>query len=161
MRKKQSCKMIAHDAHNTTTKARECIKSMQPLLGRRQLTLNPISSEIFKTSKVVKFGGDAFPHFFIWKKDALDATARLGIPLADQGSYIKSYLKGEAQARVNAELASVSHPTTQQVLEILEHYFGLPFVIMKQLIKAHQAYGKIPSHNEASWRTVHQTVNNH
>ena len=67
MRKKQSCKMIAHNARNTTTKARECIKSMQPLLGRRQLTLNPISSEIFKTSKVVKFGGDAFPHFFTWR----------------------------------------------------------------------------------------------
>ena len=61
---------------------------------------------------------------------------------------------------VNAELASVSHLTTQQVLQILECYFGLPFVIMKQLIKAHQAFGKITSHNEVSWKIVHQTVNN-
>ena len=62
---------------------------------------------------------------------------------------------------VNAELASVSHLTTQQMLQILECYFGLPFVIMKQLIKAHQAFGKIPSHNEASWKIVHQTGNYH
>ena len=43
MRKKQKCKMIPHNARNTTTNAKECIKSMQSLVDRRQLTQNQIS----------------------------------------------------------------------------------------------------------------------
>ena len=74
MRKKQKCKMIAHTASNTTAKAREFIKFMQSLVDRRQITLNQGSSEILETSRVVKFGVDAFPHFKTWRKDTLDAV---------------------------------------------------------------------------------------
>ena len=159
MRKKQKCKMIAHNARNTTTKARECIKSMQSLVDHRQLTLNPVSSKVSKSQ--VRFSGDIFPHFFQWKKDALQSMKHLGIPLADQGSYIKTYLKGEAKDKVEAELALVSLPTIDQVLKILECHYGDPHMILKQLIGAHKSYGKVPSHNEAGWEALHQIVNKH
>ena len=77
--------------------------SMQSLVRRRQLTLNPINSEVAKVSKVIKFEVDSYPHFFTWKRDALAATTEVGIPLANRGSYIKTLLKGDALSRVNAE----------------------------------------------------------
>ena len=163
MRKKQKRKMIAHNARNTTTKARECIKSMQSLVDHRQLILNPVSSEVLKSQSVVRFSGDTSPHFFQWKKDALQSMKHLGIPLAYQGSHIKTYLKGEAKDKVNAELALVSLPTIDNIAsaEILGCHYGDPHMILKQLIGAHKSYGKVPSHIKASWEAVHHIVSKH
>ena len=93
--------------------------TVQLIVRRRQLTLNPINSEVTKVSKVIKFEGYSYPHFFTWKKDALAATTEVGIPLANRGSYIRTLLKGDALSRVNAELATVSRPTMEEVLEVL------------------------------------------
>ena len=84
------------------------------------MTLNPINPEVAKVSKVIKFEGNSYPHFFTLDPDALEATTEIGIPLGNQGSYIKTLLKGDALARVNAELATVSRPTTDQVFTVLQ-----------------------------------------
>ena len=53
-----------------------------------------------------------------------------------------------------------SFPTKEQVLEVLELYYGDVSGIMKKLIAAHKNLGRIPSH-EASSEHVHYLVNEH
>ena len=116
-RKTRICREIAEEGKNVAESAEECMASVQSLVRRRQLTLNPINSEVAKVSKVIKFEGNSY--FFTWNRDALAATTEVGIPLANRGSYIKTLLKGDALSRVNAELATVSHPTMEEVFEVL------------------------------------------
>ena len=85
----------------------------------------------------------------------------MGIPLAVRGSYIRTLLKGDALSRVNAELATVSRPTMEEVFEVLRKFFGSPHTIMKHIIKSHKSFGVIPSHTDSMWRVVHHIVSNH
>ena len=82
-RKRGVCGELAEEAQNVAESAEESMASMQSLVRRRQLTLNPINSEVAKVSKVIKFEGNSYPHFFTWKRDALAATTEVGIPLAN------------------------------------------------------------------------------
>ena len=84
----------------------------------------------------------------------------LGISLANQGSYILTFLMGEAKSRVEEELASVCSPTKEQVLEILMCYYGNPSKIMQHLIDTHKSLGKIPSQEEG-WKSMYPIVNEH
>ena len=84
----------------------------------------------------------------------------LGISLANQGSYILTFLMGEAKSRVEEEVASVCSPTKEQVLEILMCYYGNPSKIMQHLIDTHKSLGKIPSQEEG-WKSMYPKVNEH
>jgi hypothetical protein len=68
-RKRRICREIAEEAKNVAESAEECMASVQSLVRRRQLTLNPINSEVAKVSKVIKFEGNSYPHFFTWKRE--------------------------------------------------------------------------------------------
>ena len=68
---------------------------------------------------------------------------------------------GEAKDEVEAELASVSIPTVEQVPKIPECHYNNPHMIMKQLIGAHKGCGESPSHTNASWETVYHIVSKH
>ena len=91
----------------------------------------------------------------------LAATAEVGIPLAARGSYIRNFLKGEANTRVASELAAVSRPTMEDVLEVLRKFFGSPHTIMRQIIKSHKVVRTIPSCTNSSWDEVHHIASNH
>ena len=56
---------------------------LHAVLGEKETTdTKQINSEVAKVSKVIKFEGNSYPHFFTWKRDALAATTEIGIPLA-------------------------------------------------------------------------------
>ena len=99
------CWNIAEEAQYVAESAEKCITSMRSERERRQLTINPVSSEEMKYQSLIIFSGDVFPqHFYQWRRDVLNLK-HLGISLATQGSYIMTFLKGEAKSRVEKELA--------------------------------------------------------
>ena len=149
---------IAEDAKCVANHAEHCMTSMRSEKERRQLTINSVSSGDLKYKSLIPFSGDVFPqHLYQWKRDVLNLK-HLGISLANQGSYIMTFLKEEAKGRVEEELASVCFPT--KVLEILRSYYGNPSKIMQHLIDTHKSLGKIPSQEEG-WSNMYPIVNEH
>jgi hypothetical protein len=65
------------------------------------------------------------------------------MPMDNIGSYIRTHLEEEAKERVDSELADVSHPRAEEVLAVLQRFFGQRIVIMRQLIKAHRRLGAV------------------
>ena len=51
-RQRRICGRAAEEAQNVAESAEECMATVQLLVTRRQLTLNPINSEVTKVSKV-------------------------------------------------------------------------------------------------------------
>ena len=56
-RRRRICGRVAEEAQNVAESAEECMATVQLLVRRRQLTVNPINSEVTKVSKVIKFEG--------------------------------------------------------------------------------------------------------
>jgi hypothetical protein len=136
---------------------------MRDLVKRRQLTLNAINPEVAKVSKVISFSGSGgLPHYYSWKRDVLAAASEIGMPVDNQGSYIRTHLEGEAKDRVSSELAAVSRPGAEEVLTVLQKFFGQHHVIMRQLIKAHGHLGAVPSlHDSSGWEPQHKLASAH
>jgi hypothetical protein len=162
-RRRRTCQGISSDAQEVAESAEECMIMMRDLVKKRQLTLNTINSEVAKVSKVISFSGSGgLPHYYSWKRDVLAAAAEIGMPVDNQGSYIRTQLEGEAKDRVSSELAAVSRPRAEEVLAVLQKFFGQHHVIMKQLIKAHRHLGAVPSlHDTSGWETQHKLASAH
>jgi hypothetical protein len=109
----------------------------------------------------MKFSVDSSFHFYTWKRSVLEAAKENGIPLKSQWSCLKSFLEGNVLARVNAEMPVTSRPSLEQILMVLQKFFGSPNIIMEQIIKAHENYGPIPSHLDTACRAVYQSASGH
>ena len=157
------CQGISSDAQEVSESAEECMILIRDLVKRRQLRLNAVNPEVAKVSKVISFSGSGgLPHFYSWKRDVLAAASEIGMPVDNQGSYIITHLAGEAKDRVDSELAAVSRPGSQEVLTVLQKFFGQHHVITRQLIKAHGQLGAIPSlHDSTSWEPQHKSASAH
>jgi hypothetical protein len=161
--RRRICQSISSDAQEVSESAEECMILMRVLVKRRQLTLNAINPEVAKVSKVISFSGSGgLPHFYSWKRDVLAAASEIGMPVDNQGSYIRTHLEGEAKDRVSSELAAVSRPGAEEVLTVLQKFFGQHHVIMRQLIKAHGHLGAVPSlHDSSGWEPQHKLASAH
>ena len=154
------CMNIAEDAKHIVDSAEHCMIAMRSEKERRQLTINSLSNGDLEYNRLKTFSGDVFPqHFYQWRRDALNLR-NLGISLANHGSYIMTFLEGEAKSRVEEKLASVCSPTKEQVVEVLRCFYGNPSKIIQHLIDTHKSLGKIPSHEEG-WINMYPIVSNH
>ena len=61
---RKTCGRAAEEALNVADSAEECMAAVQALVRRRQITLNPISAEVTKIARVIKFEGSSNPHFY-------------------------------------------------------------------------------------------------
>ena len=146
VRKISKIKSAMKVAKSSARQASETLKDIKEEVKRRNVSSIPVSSEISKCAVIGKFSGTSLPHIYTWVKDIELAIKQLKIPLTLQGNFIKKYLIGEAENRVDLEIPrSKTNPTKEKVFNVLRKYYGRTFIIMKQLGDKHAQIKPIPS----------------
>ena len=70
--------------------------------------------------------------------------SRSGIPYEDGGFTIRSLCRGRAKQVLDDEFGTTENPDSTEVKRVLRDHFGIPHIVMTQIIKAHKRIGSIP-----------------